>query len=227
MPRILVVDDDDAYRSVVREHLAGLYQIIDTALPEDALMMAVEQEPDVILLDLSMPGLSGFELCQTFSSLSFTHKIPIFIISGQDERNKAFCQNLGASRYFTKPVDFVALKASLEWVFNTKKLERRRDLRVQVKIPLILKGKKTDGTDFEVRISTENVSKSGFLCASTSPLEGVKHVEVYLFGKDNHRLGDAKLVRVADADTDHIRYGFQFTGMWATPLIGTADVERL
>ena len=120
MPRILVVDDDDAYRSVIRDHLSSHYQIIDTAFPEDALVMAVEQEPDVILLDLSMPGLSGFELCQTLTSLSFTQKIPIFIITGHDERDKAFCQNLGASRYFTKPIDFPALKASLEWVFQYK-----------------------------------------------------------------------------------------------------------
>src|ERR1700722_8290255 len=112
MPRILIVDDDDAYRSVIKEHLSSIYEIIDTAFPENGLVMAVEQEPDVILLDLSMPGLSGFELCQTLSSLSFTQKIPIFIISGQDERNKAFCQNLGALRHFTKPIDFASLKAS-------------------------------------------------------------------------------------------------------------------
>src|SRR3984957_16773910 len=104
MPRILIVDDDDAYRSVIKEHLSSFYQIIDTAFPEDALVMTVEQQPDVILLDLSMPGMSGFELCHAISSLSFTQQIPIFIMSGQGERNKAFCQNLGASRYFTKPI---------------------------------------------------------------------------------------------------------------------------
>ena len=124
----------------------------------------------------------------TLSSLSFTQKIPIFVISGQDERNKAFCQNLGASRYFTKPIDFAALKASLDWVFNTKKLERRRDLRVQVKLPLTLKWKKTDGTEFETRVSTENVSKSGFLCASGASLDDATNVKVFLFGKENHRL---------------------------------------
>lgn len=86
MPRILIVDDDDAYRSVIKEHLSRQYEIIDTPFPEDALVMAVEQEPDAVLMDLSMPGLSGFELCQTLSSLSFTQRIPIFIITGQDEK---------------------------------------------------------------------------------------------------------------------------------------------
>jgi CheY-like chemotaxis protein len=221
MPRILIVDDDEAYRSVIKEHLLGIYEIIDTSFPENALVMAVEQEPDVILLDLSMPGLSGFELCQTLSSLSFTQRIPIFIISGQDERNKAFCQNLGASRYFTKPIDFAALKASLEWVFNTKRLERRRDLRVQLRIPLMLRGKSKGGTDFEARVATENVSKSGFLCASTSSLEEATTVEVFLFGDRDRRLGDARLVRVVKSDVLNHRYGFQFTGLWTKPLLAT------
>src|ERR1700691_4406375 len=129
MPRILIVDDDEAMRAVVKEHLSAIYEVIDTGFPENALVMAVEKEPDVILLDLYMPGLSGFELCQTLSSLSFTQKIPVFIISGSDERNKAFCQNLGASRYFTKPIDFAKLKADLAAVLSSDKLERRRDLR--------------------------------------------------------------------------------------------------
>jgi response regulator RpfG family c-di-GMP phosphodiesterase len=50
MSRVLIVDDDDAYRSVMREHLSRDYQIIETAFPEKALVMAMEQEPDVILL---------------------------------------------------------------------------------------------------------------------------------------------------------------------------------
>jgi CheY-like chemotaxis protein len=183
----------------------------------------MEQEPDVILLDLSMPGFSGFELCQTLSSLSFTQKIPIFIVTGGDERNKTFCQNLGALRYFTKPVNFAELKSSLEWVFNTKRLERRRDLRVQLKIPLTLKGRRKDGADFETRVTTENVSKSGFLCACDRSLDEISAVEVSLLGQRNHRLGDARLVRVVTTDASAPRYGFQFTGIWTTPLIATPE----
>jgi len=58
-----------------------------------------------------MPGLSGFELCQVLSSLAITDPIPIFIVSGEDERNKAFCENLGADKYFTKPIDFREVKS--------------------------------------------------------------------------------------------------------------------
>jgi putative two-component system response regulator len=221
MPRILIVDDDDAMRTVIREHLSSTYQIIETGFPDNVLLMAVEQEPDVILLDLWMPGVSGFELCQALSSLSFTQHIPIFIISGQDERNKTFCHNLGAYSYFTKPINFSKLKAALASVLSAKKAQRRRDVRVQAKILLKLKGRNNGGTDFEVRAETENVSKSGFLCASPASLEDATAVEVFLYGEREHRLGDARLVRVVQTDALNPRYGFQFIGLWTTPLIGT------
>jgi DNA-binding response OmpR family regulator len=224
MPRILIVDDDDAYRSVIKEHLASQYEIIDTPFPEDALVMAVEQEPAAVLMDLSMPGLSGFELCQTLSSLSFTQRIPIFIITGQDERNKIFCQNLGAAGYFTKPVDFTRLKAELASAVGSTKIQRRRDLRVQVRLPLMLRGKKKDGSDFETRVTTENMSSSGFLCACSSSLDEITSVEVCLCGEREHRLGDARLVRIAVPDALHpdSRYGFQFTGFWSSSLVSAS-----
>ena len=111
MQRILVVDDDASMREVIKGHLSALYEVIDTGAPEAALAMTLEHKPDAILLDLSMPGLSGFELCQVLSSLSVTEQIPIFIVTGEDERNKAFCENLGALKYFTKPIDFDLLEA--------------------------------------------------------------------------------------------------------------------
>jgi CheY-like chemotaxis protein len=224
MARILIVDDDDAYRSVIKEHLSGQYEIIDTPFPEDALVIAVEQEPAAVLMDLSMPGLSGFELCQTLSSLSFTQRIPIFIITGQDERNKIFCQNLGAAGYFTKPVDFARLKAELASAVGSTKIQRRRDLRVQIRLPLMLRGKKKDGTEFESRVTTENMSSSGFLCACNTPLEEIASVEVCLCGEREHRLGDARLVRIAVPDALHPdpRYGFQFTGFWSSSLVSAS-----
>jgi CheY-like chemotaxis protein len=83
VPRTLIVDDDDAYRDVIRDHLSSTYEVLDAATPEEGLVIAIDREPDAILLDLSMPGISGFELCQTLSSLSFTQQIPIFIVRGR------------------------------------------------------------------------------------------------------------------------------------------------
>jgi len=211
MARILIVDDDDVMRLVMKEQLSSEYEIIDTGAPETALAIALEYRPDVIMLDLSMPGLSGFELCQALSSLSLTQHIPIIIVSAEDVRNKAFCLKLGATTYFTKPVDFAKLKAGLEQVLNSKKDERRAHMRVQLKAALKLRDIAKDKGDLAVPAVTEDMSKGGFLCSCDIPLEEGITVEVTLCAERELTLGQARLVRIVRTDGAEPRYGFQFT----------------
>lgn len=211
MPRILIVDDDEAIRGVIKDHLSATYKVIDTGVPDNALAMALEHKPDAILLDLSLPGTSGFELCHAFSASSFTRQIPIFIV-GEDERNRAFCQNLGASRYFTKPIDFAKLKKALAYALDCKWAERRRDIRIEVKVNLALKGRKRDGTVFEANAVTKNMSKGGFFCACPAWLEKGDTVQVFFAEESERCLGDARLVRVVETDGVYPHYGFQFIG---------------
>ena len=70
MEKLLIVDDEEAIRRLMRINLADRYEIIDTGNPEQALAMAMQDKPNAILLDLRMPKYSGFELCRTFSSLA-------------------------------------------------------------------------------------------------------------------------------------------------------------
>ena len=213
MQRILVVDDDPSMREVIKDHLCASYEVIDTGAPEAALAMTLEHKPDAILLDLSMPGLSGFELCQVLSSLTVTEQIPIFIVTGEDERNKAFCENLGALKYFTKPIDFKQLKTDLSWVLSSKKQEdRREDPRIQLRVVLKLQGRDHDGNAYEVRAETENMSRGGFLCVCSKALETGAEVEAYLCGDAEYNLGRARLVRVAENTVGNPRYGFQLLG---------------
>src|SRR5579871_6370914 len=79
--KILVVDDDPDVRNLHAMRLSTDYDVIQTDDPEEALGLALEHKPAAILLDLMMPRLSGFELCQTFHALSYTSLIPIFVIS--------------------------------------------------------------------------------------------------------------------------------------------------
>jgi CheY-like chemotaxis protein len=210
MARILIVDDDEVLRNIAKEHLSGAYEVIDTGAPETALALTLEHKPDAILLDLSMPGMSGFELCQLLSSLNATKQIPIVITSGEDMRNKAFCFRLGASRYFTKPIDFPRLKMELAEILSAKKDERRANVRVQLRVTLKLRGRHKDGTDLEVRATTENMSKGGFLCSCASSLEEGATFEVTLCGERELSLGRARLVRVIISTALDPRFGFQF-----------------
>jgi len=62
MSKILIVDDDDALRNLMRTRLAGTYEVIDTGDPVQALGLALQHKPDAILLDLMMPNIGGLEM---------------------------------------------------------------------------------------------------------------------------------------------------------------------
>lgn len=218
MPRLLIVDDDKAVRNLLRFRLKDGYEIIDTGSAEEALALALQNKPDAILLDLMMPKFSGFELCQALASLSFTQLIPIFIVSGESAaRYKDFCESLGAKAYFQKPVDFDALNAGLSAVLGTRRPERRKEVRVRLRVMLKLKGTDAKGSNFELPALTDNVSLSGFLCGCSASLENGAIVEVFLAGSGDQYVGRARVVRVEWPQTPGQRYGFQFVekaGAW-------------
>ena len=135
MPKILVIDDDPDVRALHRMRLSETFEIIETGEPEQALSLALEHKPVAILLDLMMPKCSGFELCQSLHSLSYTSMIPIFIITGESaEKYKAHCETLGARAFFEKPVDYKQLKARLNAELQTTQPDRRSNVRVRMRV---------------------------------------------------------------------------------------------
>jgi len=212
VPLILIVDDDEAMRGLIRERLEDAYKIIDTGNPEGALSLALQSKPDCILLDLMMPEFSGFELCQTLASLSFTRLIPIFVITGEPAaRYKDSCMNLGAKEYFEKPLNFGQLRSRLAAVLESKQHERRAEVRVRLRALLKLRGTDTSGRKFELLTTTDDVSASGFLCGCHALLERDAIVEVWLrSGGVELQVGRARMVRVEWPNTAWQRHGFRF-----------------
>src|SRR3981081_2411519 len=126
-PKVLIVDDDEAMRMMVKMRLSGVCEFIYTGSPEQALGLALQHKPDAILLDLMMPDCSGFELCQSLHSLSYTSRTPIFVVSGESAaKYRDYVSSLGASGFFEKPIDFPALKNRLAEELQTNSPERRR-----------------------------------------------------------------------------------------------------
>lgn len=213
MPRLLVIDDDESVRKLMRFRLKDSYEIIDTGDPEEALGLALSHKPDAILLDLMMPKFSGFEICQTLSTLSFTQLIPIFIVSGESAtRYKEFCKNLGAKAYFQKPVDFESLQAALAQATGVDRPDRRCEPRIRLRISLKLCGLDAKGKPFECVTVTENVSAHGFCCACIEALAINSTVDVYFLAQRQTLTGKAMTVRIDWPNTPGQLYGFQFIG---------------
>ena len=217
MRRLLIVDDDEAILRLFRLNLSEDYEIIGTDDPEQALALAMEHKPDAILLDLRMPKFSGFDLHRTFQSFSQTQLIPIFVVSGQvGIEMKNACDALGAAGFFEKPIDFDVVKARLVTV-KRQTIVPRSEVRVQIRVPIKLRGMDMDGKEFEEITPTENVSLSGFFCGCESPLKKDTIVEVYFARDAREFAGRARCVRLESRETGPPQYAFRFvekTGKW-------------
>jgi DNA-binding response OmpR family regulator len=218
MDKLLIVDDEEAVRRLLRLNLADRYEVVDTGDPEQALAMAMQEKPSAILLDLRMPKYSGFELCRTFSSLTSTQLTPLIIISGEaGATTKSLCKELGATAYFEKPIDFDGLRASLASLLQAVRPERRTEVRVRLRVMLKLRGTDIHNKPFEEASATENISKSGFFCGCTAVLKKDSIIEVDLISGGEQLVGKARVVRSDGNETPYPRYGFRFvekSGVW-------------
>ena len=217
MKRLLIVDDDNAMRRLVRLNLSDSYEIIDTGDPEQALALAMEHKPDAILLDLRMPKMSGIDLCRTLSACSKTQPVPVFLVSGEPAADtQRYCRELGAAGAFEKPIDFEALRGCLARLQKQNAIPRA-EVRVRLRVHIKIAGVDSRGKNFEEKTYTENVSLSGFLCSCIAALQMDSVVKVYLMEPREQLVGNARAVRSESAAPPSTRYGFRFlekAGPW-------------
>src|SRR3954470_20100518 len=109
--RILVVDDIEANVRVLEAKLtAEYYDVISATDGSTALAMAAADTPDIILLDIMMPGMDGFEVCRRLKDDPLTRHIPVVLVTALDGRHDRI-QGLeaGADEFLNKPIDDVML----------------------------------------------------------------------------------------------------------------------
>jgi len=118
--KILVVDDDQKIVELLRINLEGIgYQVSFAYDGEKALIKVVQDLPDLIILDLMLPGMDGYEICNKIRMWKATHLTPIIIISAKDKStDKIECLKLGANDYITKPFDINELMAKIDSILR-------------------------------------------------------------------------------------------------------------
>jgi putative two-component system response regulator len=133
-PRVLVVDDHPSSRMTAVALLAVEgYEVLESSSGSDALACVVDVNPDLILLDVMMPGIDGFEVCRRLKQDERTRLIPIvFITALNDRRARLRGIEAGGDDFLTKPFDQLELSARVKSLIRQKRLNEDLDHASQV-----------------------------------------------------------------------------------------------
>ena len=128
--KILIVDDTPANIQILNEVLQNDYAIFFATNGSDALHIAQREIPDLILLDIMMPEMDGYEVCARIKADARIHQIPvIFITAMSDEEDEAKGLEYGAIDYITKPISPPIVTARVR---NHLELKRHRDILIKL-----------------------------------------------------------------------------------------------
>ena len=125
--KILVIDDSQANLILLKAHLSSMGLVVLLAEnAADGLKIAADQKPDVILLDVMMPEIDGFETCRRLKADIRTSSIPVIFVSARDQsEDKVSGLKLGAIDYVTKPFNKGELQARIGIVLQMIELQER------------------------------------------------------------------------------------------------------
>ena len=117
--KVLVVDDEKLIVKGIRFSLEQDNMEVDCAYDgEEALQMAHNKEYDIILLDVMLPKLTGFEVCQQIREFS---NVPVIMLTAKgDDMDKILGLEYGADDYITKPFNILEVKARIKAIFRRK-----------------------------------------------------------------------------------------------------------
>ena len=145
--RILVVDDDPKVRAVLERVLAKDGHTIASAENGHAALASIErQPPDIILTDVTMPGMDGFELTQRLKLNVATRLIPVVMVTGLADRdNRIKGVEIGADEFLTKPVDPLELRARVRSLMRLKRYTDDLDSAASIIMALAVMVEARDG----------------------------------------------------------------------------------
>jgi len=114
-PKILIVDDEPVNVELLEGYLSKDYDILKAYNGNEALLIVGSTPPDLIILDIMMPGMNGYEVCRRIKGDDKTISIPIVIVTALNEREaKIKAIEAGADDFLNKPIDIYELNARVK-----------------------------------------------------------------------------------------------------------------
>ena len=132
-PRLLLVDDEPTNLQVLRHVLQADYRLLFATDGARALQVAREQQPQLILLDIMMPGMDGYAVCRALKADAATASIPvIFITALNDSQDETAGFDVGGVDYLTKPVSPPVVRARVRTHLSLVRMDELRETRLQI-----------------------------------------------------------------------------------------------
>jgi CheY-like chemotaxis protein len=126
MPRILIVEDNEEQRDALSRQLQQRgFAIVTAADGQQGLASAMNEKPDLVLMDLNMPGMDGWEATRQIKAAPETRDLDVIVLAEQTlagDRERAF--EAGCAHYNAKPVDFETLIEQIETLLKNKATTR-------------------------------------------------------------------------------------------------------
>jgi len=123
VPMVLVVDDDPTIRLVAREVLVREgFDVVDADRGDMGVESFLSHNPDIVLLDVIMPGLDGFQVCRALRELPGGENIPVLMMTGMnDDDSVKRAYEAGATQFISKPIHWVNLGHQVNYILRAKK----------------------------------------------------------------------------------------------------------
>jgi putative two-component system response regulator len=224
LPVVLVVDDGAANRDLIEACLAGVECQVRTAEDGPSALKAIQASaPDLVLLDVQMPGMDGFEVCRRIKANLSSRLLPVVMITSLDQTaDRVHALEVGADDYMTKPVDRVELVARVRSALRLKNVYDSLDSAEQVIFALAAA---VEAKDPFTEAHTQRVAESARAIGARMGLDARELDTLYRGGliHDIGKIGipDAILLKPGALDAE------EETTMHMHPLIGENIVAPL
>lgn len=211
-PHILVIDDEPQILRALRTILtAKQFRVSVASRGDEGLALAAAQPPDLIILDLSLPDISGFEVCEQLRQWT---QVPIIVLSVRDsEHDKVLALDKGADDYLTKPFGIeellarirVALKHSAQALGSSRPIIKAGQITIDLAGHIVTRG------DEEIKLTATEFKLLAYLAANADRV--LTHQAIL-----NHVWGSA--------DMDHTEYLRVYVGQLRKKLEDNPDQPR-
>ena len=198
MKTVLIAEDEADIRHLMTLYLQQEYKVISYSNGEEALAGIIENTPDIVLLDILLPGMNGFQICESLREKKINAPV-IFLSAKREQNDKIRGLEIGADDYMTKPFDpgelMARVKANLRRTnqeVNTKEKDKQMvksgDLQIDIERYAVTVGGSS------IHLSTKEMQLLILLASNPHRVYSTEQLYDLIWGEDH--FGDLKTVSV-------------------------------